>query len=269
VDGTDDGRDVPVTRGRPAGESGRTPLDGAADFARGVESGLDPQPVADAVTTGYAVTSPSSRWNHRRCRTCGQTFRRGDQVLLSEHGRVVQHADPWLRCAPPQATAGPSAGGGPAEAGGGPAEAGSGDDASAFAAGLVRAFPVAGGIRALRLAGDDWRVARPRSATAPTCLYCGHTFRAGEHIVVCPCRPLDAHCGAAVHRDPAAGLNCWEAWRPDSELTVCPVTLRRVDPRTAQTRAAPVQAAPQPPPQPPPPPPPPPQPPAPAPARHG
>jgi predicted RNA-binding Zn-ribbon protein involved in translation (DUF1610 family) len=174
---------------------------------------MNPQPAGEAITTdGRAVTSPASSWNHDRCGRCGQTFRRGDAVVVTVRPRlVVVHTDPWLAC------------GGDSDAHGSPDH----DDAG-FAAGLLNAFPPAGGIPVHRLAANDWRVATPDRVDPPRCLYCGHTFRASEHVVVCPCGPLTPKCGAAVHRDPAAGLSCWEAWRPDSTLSVCPVTLARV-----------------------------------------
>ncbi len=193
-------------------------MDDVESFEDGRLRGMNPQPVGDAVATdGRAVTNPASSWNHERCRRCGQTFRRGDAVEVTVRpDYVVVHTDPWMSCG------GTSVG----EAGG--HESPGRNDAAGFAAGLLTAFPVAGGIPVLQLPAGDWRVATPDRVDPPRCLYCGHTFRVGEHVVVCPCGPLTPKCGAAVHRDPAAGLSCWEAWRPDSSLSVCPVTLTQV-----------------------------------------
>jgi len=218
-------------------------VDDRQEFLTGVQWGLDPQPAGDLVgRDGRAVTSVSSPWNHKRCRSCGHSFRRGDEVLIGDGFGNVVHADPWLDCTPSaQDPAGQDAMNSPAGPDGTVAAMSrvtmTGDatgqrDAAAFAVGLLHVFPVAGGIPVRLLEPADWRVPRSADDPSPTCLYCGHTFRAGECVVVCPCRPLDPRCGSAVHRDPAAGLTCWEAWRPDSSLKVCPVTLSRVGARS-------------------------------------
>ncbi|WP_261567253.1 hypothetical protein [Frankia gtarii] len=81
------------------------------------------------------------------------------------------------------------------------------------------------------LAGSDWQVDGPVVTASASwwnhlrCETCGHTFRAGEHVVVCPCGRHPTTCIAAVHRDPAAGVTCWDGWRPDGVLTRCPVSL--------------------------------------------
>lgn len=190
-------------------------------FAAGMAAGLDPQ--EETVQAGEtAVTHISSPWNHRLCTTCGQTFRRGDTVRVGD-GPVtstgaaldeVAHLDPALACArgadkAPEGSRTDSA------------------DAADFAAGLLAAWPPLDDVPAVPLTADDWQVARPsvHGARPPRCLYCAHTFRAGEHVVLCPCSPDHPACGAAVHRDPAAGLVCWESWRPEGRLAVCPVKL--------------------------------------------
>ena len=80
---------------------------------------------------------------------------------------------------------------------------------------------------------DRLRTARPGLAlSAPVCVQCAHTFRPGEMVVICPCQPAPApgavRCGKAIHRDPAAGLPCWEGWQPSDEVAVCPVRHARV-----------------------------------------
>ncbi|TQS46764.1 hypothetical protein [Cryptosporangium phraense] len=194
------------------------------EFAAGVAAGLDPQPQAGASRTGPAVTNIGSRWNHTTCSVCGQTFRREDAVRITEQDGIaapaVTHRDPALRCDP--------------DVGAPPAEQ-SGDDVADFAAGLAAAWRPLDGAPISRLSPRDWRIprpgGRPGSDRRRRCLYCGHTFRAEEHVVVCPCSPHEPKCGAAVHRDPGAGLVCWEKWRPDGELAICPITLTRLDPR--------------------------------------
>ena len=203
----------------------------AAELALGIEVGLEPQAgFADDGASGKVTTRSSSWWNYRRCKTCGQTFRRGDLVLVDAIGRTVKHLAPGLRCGTREPGA-PDTGAGSPDAG--EAEAGRAavnGDKHEFTAGLLHTWPA--GLRLSRIAEDDWRLPRPRSTReAPACLYCGHTFRAGEYVVICPCRAAlgeDPACGAAIHRDPAAGLPCWDNWQPGGTLTVCPTTTAKL-----------------------------------------
>lgn len=185
-------------------------------FEFGRSAGEDPQPTHDELGAGgQAVTHSSSPWNHRLCQTCGHTFRRGDRVIRDLTSGQVRHLDPALRCAvlpddgqPEDQSA----------------------ESAAFSAGLLAEWPPSDHVRVVQLTADDWQVARPGSASRPAvCVDCGHTFRAGEWVVICPCRPHDPGCGAAIHRDPAVGLPCWERWRPAEEVTVCPVRQIRVN----------------------------------------
>jgi hypothetical protein len=191
-------------------------------FAAGVTEGLDPQERSDDIADdGTAVTNAWSRWNGRVCATCGHTFRRGDRVRTAgSRGGTVAHLDPLLHYA----------GSDPADGG---AEQRAEEDESIlaeFSAGLLSEWPPLDGVRVTRLEADDWHVARPGRRGRPiVCLYCAHTFRPGEHVVLCPCaQSADwdqavPGCGEAVHRDPAVGLPCWEKWCPTGEVTVCPV----------------------------------------------
>jgi hypothetical protein len=147
----------------------------------------------------------------------------------------VAHCDPALRCAddaadiPDPDTRDPVPGPSMDPAPGGDAAAAA-DDLAAFASGLLASWPPAGDVPVVRLAPHAPQVARPdMGPNAPTCLVCGHTFRPGEHVVVCPCGMHRESCVAAVHRDPVAGLSCWDDWQPGGILTRCPVTLKRVD----------------------------------------
>jgi hypothetical protein len=186
------------------------------EFERGQAASFDPQPVGLAVEeSGEAVTSGTSRWHTRICTTCGHTFRRGDRVLVDPVTREVRHLDPELRCAVADA----------------PDAAEPGTDVREFSAGLLAAWPVAGDVPVVR--SDDL----PELLDPPVagfrrscCLFCAHTFRPGEMVIVCPCRPLERRCVRAVHRDPARGLVCWESWRPDARIAVCPVMLTRMAP---------------------------------------
>lgn len=182
----------------------------AAGFRAGLADGADPRPPTETLEAGREVlTRATSPWaNNAPCTICGQTFRVGDRVVLDEHG--VRHLDPALACA----TEGQS----------GPDDAERGE----FSRGLLAAWPPAGGVEPVRLTADDWQVARPGIARKQRCIQCGDTFRAGETVVICPCRPGGARddperCGQAIHRDPAAGLSCWEDWCPTGEVTLCPV----------------------------------------------
>ncbi|WP_322779707.1 hypothetical protein [Frankia sp. Cas4] len=218
---------------------------GAGELAAleaGISEGLDPQPSGEALEgspvggdgSRTAVTHSESWWTHLRCRTCGHTFRRGDRVRVrgADDAALVVHLDPALRCEGETATdtANRTANGTAQDAGK------DAEDLAAFAAGLLDAWPPAGDVPVVRLAPHALQVARPdmgpdapKFLDAPKCLVCGHTFRAGEHVVVCPCGMYRGFCVAAVHRDPVAGLTCWDDWRPDGELTHCPVTLNRVE----------------------------------------
>jgi hypothetical protein len=192
--------------------------EGAA-FARGVEEGRDPQPEVDEqAAEGMAVTQKSSSWAYQFCTTCGHTFRRGDRVLRGADGSV-RHLDARLRCAVTDESVTATAT----------------DEARAFAEGLLAAWPPAAHVEVVTLAAGDWRIARAgRALSAPVCVQCAHTFRPGEMVVVCPCQPAPApgsvRCGKAIHRDPAAGLPCWESWKPSGDVRVCPVSHTRVDP---------------------------------------
>ncbi|MFI0980889.1 hypothetical protein ACH4SP_28260 [Streptomyces sp. NPDC021093] len=191
-----------------------TDADEARAFEVGMAAGLDPQ--EETGRTGEsAVTHISSPWNHRLCTTCRHSFRRGDPVHL---GDDVAHLDPALECAG-STSADPTSTSAAAPTGS--------SESAAFAAGVLATWPPVDGVPVVPLGTGDWQVADPvvHGARPPRCLYCAHTFRTGEHVVLCPCAPDRPVCGAAVHRDPAAGLVCWESWRPEGRLAVCPVKL--------------------------------------------
>jgi hypothetical protein len=200
--------------------------DPVAEFELGV-AGTQLPASAGARPAGDTVTTKSSPWLRERCRTCGQTFRRGDTVRVAGSGDV-RHLDPALRCAGGSAAAAvtdPAAEAARAE----------------FAAGLAAVWRPLDGSPVVRLTASDWQVTRPDSGpVSPECPGCGHTFRAGDQVLVCPCpddlddprrRPADPRvvgCGVTVHRDPDAGLACWDDWRPTGRLTRCPRTFERL-----------------------------------------
>lgn len=185
-------------------------------FRLGERAAFEPPP--EPGQTGRIKTTLVSWWNHLICDTCGHTFRRGDWVSHDADTSAVAHLDPALGCAAdPDASAAK------------PADA----ESNEFADGMAETWPPAGGVPVTRLAHGDWRTVKPRSPLErDRCLYCAHTFRAGEQVVVCPCDPASPVCGAAVHRDPAVGLACWEGWQPTGQVRLCPVTSGRPVRRT-------------------------------------
>jgi len=206
------------------GRAGRARADATEDvsvFRLGQKSAFEPP--ADLMDTdGSVITTHVSWWNHLICSTCRHTFRRGDRVRHDQGSAEVAHLDPALGCAAP-----PGSRPAPRPASGSAAD----DDLAQFADGLAATWPPTGEIAVTRLEKGDWRTTRPRPPLERArCLYCAHTFREGEHVVVCPCRPRGPACGAAVHRDPAAGLVCWETWRPDGQVRQCPVSASLVRP---------------------------------------
>jgi hypothetical protein len=178
----------------------------AEQFAAGYEAGTGRLGPAGP-TDGDIVTPGSAWWHHQWCETCGHTFRRGDAVRLS--GGRVGHLDPALACLnatgrPPASTAAQRA----------------------FNDGLHAEWPAGEGAGTFLLAADDPLLAPPLGDLRRAfCRYCGHTFRPDEHVVQCPCRPDLRRCAVALHRDPAGGLMCWEAWITGGRTRTCPVTL--------------------------------------------
>ncbi|MEU7908508.1 hypothetical protein [Actinoplanes sp. NPDC049118] len=159
------------------------------------------------------MTTTDSPWFADRCRTCGHSFRTGDHVRVGPDGRV-EHLAAELSCA---ATGGE--------------DPGDSESAVAFSAGALTTWRPVGGADVIVLPANDWRVRRSPGGRRAACPVCGHTFRAGESVIVCPCAvqtpgraPI---CGLAVHRDPAAGLVCWDHWQPTGRIDRCPVTFSR------------------------------------------
>lgn len=194
----------------PSGIFGSRGGDPAGDFEQGLVAEAEPLslPAGDS-----AMITATSRWLNRRCGLCNHTFRRGDPVRVDPGSGEVRHLDQALHC-------------------------GDADDVpdanpavEAFVAGLLHAWPPAGEVPVLRLAEGDLQVATPAAGPlAMTCLVCGHTFRPGDHVVVCPCAqsaddPRRGYCTVSVHRDPARGLNCWDDWLPAGRPRRCPRTV--------------------------------------------
>ncbi len=182
------------------------------EFDQGIQAAFDPQPDPSAAAVGEAVTNLNSWWHQRWCQSCGHTFRRGDRVMISAERRV-HHLNPALGC-------------------GSPAGASPGADADVreFAAGLAASWPVSGNLPVHSTDDVPSLLAPPVGGLRrAACLFCAHTFRPGEQVVVCPCSPFAPRCRYAVHRDPAQGLVCWESWRPSGGLKVCPILLHKLD----------------------------------------
>lgn len=87
------------------------------------------------------------------------------------------------------------------------------DARARFFAGLEDAWPIQTDVPVKRLEDGDPLLAPPFQGHArATCRVCGYTFRAGDHVVVCPCSPDEPRCRAAVHRDLLRQLHCWDQW---------------------------------------------------------
>lgn len=194
----------------------------AQRFEEGRAAGQYAQP-ASAATEGVMITTGNSPWLGIRCLTCNQTFRRGDRVRVSPD-QGTQHLELSLHCAPEMP------GDGPGTAEGADAAAAAAEAARRFTAGLLHEWPPINNAPVITLAESDWQVTKPNSGPAsPVCPGCGHTFRAGDAVIICPCAetPDDVRyrsCQLAVHRDPAAGLACWDDWCPGGQLKRCPRT---------------------------------------------
>jgi hypothetical protein len=184
-------------------------------FEHGLEAPPGPQLTVYLEADGSAVTIGTSWWHTALCTGCGHTFRRGDRVTVDRATRTVRHLNPALRCAVSTPDGGAEA---------------SADEAE-FSAGLHDAWPISGDLPVARVDDVPGLLAPPvHGFRRPACLFCAHTFRPGELVVVCPCTPLQPRCSSAVHRDPGQGLVCWESWHPDSKIKVCPVLLTRAAP---------------------------------------
>jgi hypothetical protein len=185
------------------------PEDLAAAFARGKTESREP--AAPATTPdGARFTDLRSPWLAQPCPVCQHTFRVNDPVGRDGAGRVV-HQGAGLFCAT-----------------GEPARSASADLILDFYAGLDDALPPPPGTLVTVLPEGHFLTARPVGLFGRRrCLVCAHTFRPGDRVIVCPCRPEARICQAAVHRDPANGLFCWEAWSPGGATGDCPVTSRR------------------------------------------
>jgi hypothetical protein len=188
------------------------PRTGVEGFESGRRAGRTPAGVGRS--SGEFLTTTTSPWLGLRCRTCAHTFRRGDRVFVTDDG-LVEHVDPRLRC---HGHPDPAAGREPALR------------VRDFNQGLLDAWPPVNDTPVLVLEAADWQVARRSlGVSAALCPGCGHTFRAGDMVILCPCSAVDPSllgggCQLPIHRDPSAGLTCWDDWRPDGTLVRCPRT---------------------------------------------
>lgn len=179
-------------------------------FDRGRRRGRDP---VNTGVDGRAITTPDSIWLAATCDECGHTFRRGDPVYVKYGADIeVRHHSPALPCSHQVEDAG--------------AETGDTDRGRAFHEALDRANPPPTGMHAERLLpGHPLLVeVRPRLH----CAFCSKTFRPYEIALWCPCRPADPHCNRAVHRDPGAGNDCYDAWIANGALVRCPTTFEKL-----------------------------------------
>lgn len=173
-------------------------------FEAGLAAGLDP----DSQSAGQGenpadaqqrITTLRSRWLHRRCACCGHSFRLGDEVARGANGGML-HDMYGLRCI-----------------GGGNAAPPNPQMKRDFFTGLDQAWPTPTEIGIERLEEPHPLLAPPdRGHVRSACRVCGHTFRPGDHVVICPCSPSanpeERKCVAAVHRDTLQQLHCWDEW---------------------------------------------------------
>lgn len=186
--------------------------DALTSFLRGIAAGKDPTSAA-ALQGGRGDTNLRSPWLQRRCSRCSHTFRLKDVVEAHPSGEFV-HAPGTLICAELGAPA-PLAD----------------SFREAFQAGILRGCPPEVNLPVVSLGPDHQLLAPPTTAfRRRACSICGHTFRPGDQVVVCPCNPLEpvGGCAAAVHRDPVRQLFCWDEWHRSSIGGYCPVTSRKL-----------------------------------------
>ena len=170
-------------------------------FVAAYARGRDP---AATEAAGAMRTTLRSLWTGSPCGACGHTFRAGD-VVRTEPGAggapgTVVHHDPDFLCAQgvPSAAA--------------PSAPGTQSVSERFAAALTRFFPLAPGLKAVRLTPRHYQLAEPRLEKRRACMRCAHTLRVGEWIVRCPCGLPKQTCLNAVHHDPARGFTCYTDW---------------------------------------------------------
>ena len=166
---------------------------------------------------GLAVTTIRSFWLHQRCEVCAHTFRVGDEVDITEGGRV-RHSSGLLPCARRERVA--------------PEPLMESND---FFEGLYEAWPPPEGLPIIRLDFTSALVAAPYAGfRRHACAVCGHTLRVNDHVVICPCSVKEPLCQTAIHSDRINGLPCLESWNPsinqrNKEQSYCPVTSRGID----------------------------------------
>ena len=82
-----------------------------------------------------------------------------------------------------------------------------------FFKGLAEAWPLPVDVPLVRLEGDHWLLAPPRAGfRRPACRVCGHSFLPLDHVVICPCDPVNPRCRVAVHRDIFRQMHCYDQW---------------------------------------------------------
>jgi hypothetical protein len=168
-------------------------------FELGMLEGRDPSSTA-TIEGGRAITRLRSPWLRKRCPATGHSFRTGDPVVIGED-RCVSLAEGVTVEQETQL-------------------------AQAFFEGLSAAWPPPEHV--VRLPPGHELLAPPsRGFSRYSCAVCGHTLRAGDHVIICPCSPEAPLCRGTVHRDPARNLPCWDNYQSMTP-GLCPVTTRRI-----------------------------------------
>ena len=173
-------------------------------FERGLIEGRDPG-MSLTASKGVLLTGLESYWLHMYCSRTGHTIRVGDAIEIGADGKPCLTVDPDA--------------------------VGDARRITDFVAGLERVWPPPGDVPMRRIMPGDSLLAPPlRLIRRAACAVCGHTVRAFEQVILCPCQPLEPLCALAIHRDPMRGLNCFDSWNPGEELQYCPATSRALKP---------------------------------------
>jgi hypothetical protein len=197
-----------------------------AAFDAGIESVRDETASLSLDQGRSARTTLNSWWYQEVCPYCHHTIRVGDTVRRLLGGSIV-HDDPRLPCpsarqtleVPPEVSITPS----------GDAHACAASEARAFFDGLEREWAPARGIVLTLLVKGHPLLSPPFAGfRRRRCVGCDHTFRPLDLVVICPCNPARPLCQAAIHRDPAHNLSCFEMWSPSGTRTHCPITSREL-----------------------------------------
>ena len=190
-------------------------MDEIEEFYQGFNASMDPYN-RNNLQGGVAITTLSSAWLYKTCRSCQHSFRLDDTVQITREGEIY-HDMELLRCS------------------GEPAERDEliTNEISDFYDGILETYTPDAGFSASILTSENEAVAH---LLAPAvygfkryhCGICRHTLRKNDIVVLCPCSPDRPKCRMAIHWDPFRGLNCWGEWKSQKAELYCPAFSQRV-----------------------------------------